>query len=185
MTRQILNSMYQTKNFMSWCIYLYVYILTKRLQVHKNVLWLFHKYFDVIPLCFSNLVQVVVNRITTTWTRFTNISTLKQTLLLQQSHGWIRKKSPFIRWIDSPFLILDMLVQLHSSATLAWQNGSPECHFGTKLWARPHDVFGIAGSTWFRSLLSKDFRSITKPRTLLKRKFVWQLVFSCSNASWK
>ena len=25
--------------------------------------------------------------------------------------------------------------------------------------------------------------SITKPRTLLKRKFVWKLVFSCSNAS--
>ena len=27
--------------------------------------------------------------------------------------------------------------------------------------------------------------SITKPRTLLKRKFVWKLVFSCSNTSWK
>ena len=27
--------------------------------------------------------------------------------------------------------------------------------------------------------------SITKPRTLLRRKFVWTLVFSCSNASWK
>ena len=73
------------------------------------------------------------------------------------SHGWIRKKTPFIRWIDSPFLILYMYVQLHSSATLAWQNGSSECHFGTKLWARPQDVFGIAGSTWSRSLLSKDF----------------------------
>ena len=35
--------------------------------------------------------------------------------------------------------------------------GSSECHFGTKLWARLHDVFGIAGSTWSRSLLSKDF----------------------------
>ena len=50
-----------------------------------------------------------------------------------------------------------MHVQLHSSATLARQNGSSECHFGTKLWTRPHDVFGIAGSTRFRSLLSKDF----------------------------
>ena len=30
-------------------------------------------------------------------------------------------------------------------------------HFGTKLWAKPQDVFGIAGSTWSRSLLSKDF----------------------------
>ena len=27
--------------------------------------------------------------------------------------------------------------------------------------------------------------SITNPRTLLKLKFVWKLVFSCSNASWK
>ena len=27
--------------------------------------------------------------------------------------------------------------------------------------------------------------SITKPRTLLKRKFVWKLVFSCSNTLWK
>ena len=72
MTRQILNTMSQTKNFTSLCIYLYVYILTKRLQVHKIVLWLYLKYFDVIPLGFSNLVQVVVNRITTTWTRFTH-----------------------------------------------------------------------------------------------------------------
>ena len=32
-------------------------------------------------------------------------------------------------------------------------------HFGTKLRARPHDVFGNAGSTWSRSLLSKDLRA--------------------------
>ena len=116
---------------------------------------------------FSNILMWYPFVFQTSWFRslepgsliLSNISTLKQILLLQQSHGWIRKKTHFVRWIDSPFLTLNMHVQLHSSATLAWQNGSSECHFGTKLWARPHDVFRIAGSTWFRSLLSKDFRS--------------------------
>ena len=36
-----------------------------------------------------------------------------------------------------------------------------------------------------RNSLEIQAYSITKPRTLLKRKFVWKLVFSCSNASWK
>ena len=36
-----------------------------------------------------------------------------------------------------------------------------------------------------RKSLAIQAYSITKPRTLLKRTFVWKLVFSCSNASWK
>ena len=36
-----------------------------------------------------------------------------------------------------------------------------------------------------RKSLAIQAYSFTKPRTLLKRKFVWKLVFSCSNASWK
>ena len=36
-----------------------------------------------------------------------------------------------------------------------------------------------------RKSLEIQAYSIIKPRTLLKRKFVWKLVFSCCNASWK
>ena len=36
-----------------------------------------------------------------------------------------------------------------------------------------------------RKRLEIQAYSNTKPRTLLKRKFVWKLVFSCSNTSWK
>ena len=36
-----------------------------------------------------------------------------------------------------------------------------------------------------RKSLEIQAYSISKPRTLLKRKFLWKLVFSCSNTSWK
>ena len=36
-----------------------------------------------------------------------------------------------------------------------------------------------------RKSLEIQAYSMKKPRTLLRRKFVWKLVFSCSNASWK
>ena len=74
-----------------------------------------------------------------------------------------------------------MHVQLHSSATLAWQNGSSECHFGTKLWARPHDVFRIAGSTWFRSLLSKDFRRKVEDGAVDRWGGDWGEVYWCGH----
>ena len=36
-----------------------------------------------------------------------------------------------------------------------------------------------------RKSLEIEAYSITKPRTLLKQKFVGKLVFDCSNTSWK
>ena len=40
-------------------------------------------------------------------------------------------------------------------------------------------------NTASRKSLEIQAYSITKPRTLLKKKIVWKKVFSCSNASWK
>ena len=40
-------------------------------------------------------------------------------------------------------------------------------------------------NTASRKSLEIQAYSITKPRTPLKQKLVWKLVFSCSNASWK
>ena len=58
-------------------------------------------------------------------------------------------------------------------------------------WTKP-DFFNLHNSslgrhvnTASRKSLEIQAYSIIKPRTLLKRKFVWKLVFSCCNASWK
>ena len=45
--------------------------------------------------------------------------------------------------------------------------------------------FGRHVNAASRKSLKIQAYSVTKPRTLLRRKFVWKLVFSCSNTPWK
>ena len=71
-------------------------------------------------------------------------------------------------------LILSLIHELFRSQNSPkdvtfWKDNSPGRH---------------VNATSHKSLEIQTY-SITKPRTLLKRKFVWKLVFSCSNTLWK
>ena len=95
-------------------------------------------------------------RVTTAWTRFTHFVKyfdFEANIIITAKSWMDQEKNSFYSLNRLTFFNL-----VHVCATSQLCNTCvAKRHFGTKLWARPQDVFGIAGSTWSRSLLSKDF----------------------------
>ena len=87
---------------------------------------------------------------------------------------WYRSLNLFLEELINIKLILSLIHELFRSQNSPkdvafWNDNSPGRH---------------VNATSHKSLEIQTY-SITKPRTLLKRKFVWKLVFSCSNTLWK
>ena len=87
---------------------------------------------------------------------------------------WYRSLNLFLEEFINIKLILSLIHELFRSQNSPkdvtfWNDNSPGRH---------------VNATSHKSLEIQTY-SITKPRTLLKRKFVWKLVFSCSNTLWK
>ena len=77
--------------------------------------------------------------------------------------------------------VIDATVHKHDIAAF-------QCHAiqnRSKWKSKPFSPLGSHVNAVSRKSLEIQAYSITKPRTLLKRKFVLKLVFSCSNSSWK